>query len=122
MADACTCKRYRTDGRHVARYDPGQDCRACWEAAVVRKANLAAGGGGRVLPVGDLGAARPSPAAKGPATAKPAARFPRPLPCVHLGAKAYPDCGCADRVCGAGRGAVRRFDHCQTCDGYAAPS
>jgi hypothetical protein len=118
MADPCACKRYRTDGRHVARYDPAQDCRACWEAATIRKANLAAGGDGRVLPVGDLGAAPPPKGAV--ATAKAAARFPRPLPCVHLGRKAYPDCGCADRVCDAGRGVVKRFVECQTCDGYAA--
>lgn len=78
----CACNRYRTDGRHVARYDAALDCRECWGRATIRKENLAAGGDGRVRPVGPLGP--PAPPAEGGA-ATPAVPTRAPAACPLLG-------------------------------------
>lgn len=48
----------------------------------------------------------------------PGVRVPLPVrmrPCVALGAKAKPNCGCTDRHCLKGRGVVRHLVECQTC-------
>lgn len=58
----------------------------------------------------------------GPAGAKSVTkkyiRPKRPIPCLHLGPKIIPDCGCVDFNCLKGLGAVQHLHQCQTCELY----
>jgi hypothetical protein len=111
MRLGCACDRGIPANDSIEPFNKAKHCHKCYSFWTVAEFNLARGGDGNVKTV------RAAPRAKqkiGNGTVS------RPLPCVDLGTKPKPDCGCTDRTCNAGLGTVQHLKECQTCERYVA--
>jgi FkbM family methyltransferase len=89
---------------HGQPYLKGRDCPRCWNGA--HRLGMSITG-------------RATPTTKRTTSKKIGnGSVARVLPCLHLGAKSKPNCGCTDCNCNAGLGVVQHLRECQTCDKY----